>query len=53
MRPETQQALEDLFYTRKNLPDAAKSCNLTNKEMKIIFSEFCKLHPPNFQLNND
>ncbi len=48
MRPETNQALWDLFYARRNLPEAAKSCNLTNKEMKIIFNEFCRLNPPDF-----
>ena len=46
MRPETKQAMEDLFYSRKNLPNAAASCNLTNKEMKIIFNAYCSLNPP-------
>jgi len=49
MRPETRQAMEDLFYARRNLPDAAKSCNLTNKEMKIIFNEYCRLNPANYE----
>lgn len=52
MRPETSKAMWDLFYAKKNLPDAAKSCNLTNKEMKIIFNEFCRLNPPNYEIEN-
>lgn len=49
MRPETNKALWDLFYARRNLPEAAASCNLTNKEMKIIFSEFCRLNLPDYK----
>jgi hypothetical protein len=48
MRPETRQAMEDLFYARRNLPDCAKSCNLTDKEMMIIFNEYCRLNPTNY-----
>ncbi len=44
MRPETRKAMEDLFYARRNLPECAASCNLTNKEMKIIFNEYCRLN---------
>jgi hypothetical protein len=49
MRTETREAMDDIFYSRKNLPDAAKSCNLTNKEMKIIFDEYCRLNPPTYE----
>ena len=45
MRPETSKALWDLYHAKRNLPDAASSCNLTNKEMKIIFNAYCSLHP--------
>jgi hypothetical protein len=46
--------MEDLFYAKRNLPDAAKSCNLTNKEMKIVFDEYCRLNPAIYpkQINN-
>ncbi len=27
-----------------NVPQAAKHCNLTNKEMKITFNEYCNFH---------
>jgi hypothetical protein len=52
MRPETRKAMEDLFFSRKNLPDAAASCNLTNKEMKIVFNEYCRLNPAIYKSEN-
>jgi hypothetical protein len=45
MRPETRKAMEMLFSAKWNLPQAANHCNLTNKEMKITFNEYCALHP--------
>lgn len=44
MRPETRRAMEMLFHSKWNLPKAAKHANLTNKEMKITFNEYCNLH---------
>ena len=41
MRPETREAMEMLFTAKWNLPKAAKHANLTNKEMKITFNEYC------------
>ncbi len=46
MRPETRQSMEMLFEAKWNLPKAAKNCNLTCKEMKITFNEYCEFHPP-------
>lgn len=46
MRIETREAMEKLFSAKWNLPKAAKHCNLTNKEMKITFNEYCNFHPP-------
>ena len=46
MRPETRQSMEMLFTAKWNLPKAAKNCNLTEKEMKITFNEYCHFHPP-------
>jgi hypothetical protein len=37
-----------LFATRWNLPKAAQHAGLTNKEMKIVFDEYCKLNPPTY-----
>ena len=45
MRSETREAMEMLFAAKWNLPKAAQHCNLTNKEMKITFNEYCNLHP--------
>ena len=36
--------MEMLFSAKWNLPQAAKHCRLTHKEMKITFSEYCALH---------
>ena len=46
MRPETREAMEMLFAAKWNLPKAAHYCNLTNKECKIVFNEYCNFHPP-------
>ena len=44
MRPETREAMEMLFHAKWNVPKAEKHCNLTNKEMKITFNEYCNFH---------
>ena len=49
MRPETREAMEMLW----NLPKAAKHCNLTNKEMKITFNEYCAFHPPTYSYEKE
>ena len=48
MRPETRESMEKLFTAKLNLPKAAKNCNLTDKEMKITFNEYCAFHPPTY-----
>ena len=48
MRPETRTAMKMLFCARWNVPQAAKHCNLTRKEMMITFNEYCALHPPTY-----
>ena len=50
MRAETREAMEMLFSAKWNLPQAAKHCRLTHKEMKITFSEYCALHEPTYCL---
>jgi hypothetical protein len=52
-RPETKKSLEMLFAAKWNLPKAADNANLTNKEMKIIFNEYCCLHPPTYGAVNE
>ena len=49
MRPETREAMEMLFSAKWNLPKAAKHANLSNKEMKITFNEYCHFHPPTWE----
>jgi hypothetical protein len=48
MRTETRQSMEMLFYAKWNLPKAAQNCGLTNKECKIVFSEYCRLNPATY-----
>ena len=50
-RPETKQSLEMLFSAKWNLPKAADNCNLTIKEMKIIFNEYCAINKPTYRFN--
>jgi len=49
MRPETRQSMEMLFSTKWNVPQAAKNCGLTTKEMKITFNEYCRLNPTTYK----
>lgn len=49
MRKETRESMEMLFSAKWNIPKAAKNANLTNKEMKITFNEYCRLNPPTYQ----
>jgi len=48
MRTETRKSMEMLFSAKWNLPKAAKNANLSYKEMKITFNEYCNLHPPTY-----
>jgi len=41
-----KEANEALFYSKMNLPDAAEHCGMTQKEMKMTFTEYLKYHPP-------
>ncbi len=51
-RPETKESLRKLFSAEWNLPKAAENANLSHKEMKIIFNEFCELNPPTYKPEN-
>ena len=51
MRPETRKSMEMLFTARWNLPKAAKHADLTNKEMKITFNEYCVFHQPTYKVD--
>jgi hypothetical protein len=40
-----KEANEGLFYAKMNLPEAAKHCGMSQKEMKLTFWEYLKYHP--------
>ena len=40
-----QEANEALFAAKWNLPQAAKHCGMTQKEMKLTFREYLKYNP--------
>ena len=44
-----KESNEALFYARMNLPNAAKHCGMTEKEMKLTFHEYLKYHLPNYE----
>ena len=43
-----KEANQGLFYSKMNLPQAAKHCGMSNKEMKLTFFEYIKYHPIDF-----
>lgn len=48
-----KEANEGLFLARMNLPEAAKHCGMSAKEMKLTFFEYLKYHPATYEtLNN-
>jgi hypothetical protein len=40
-----QEANQGLFYSKMNLPQAAKHCGMSQKEMRLTFFEYLKYHP--------
>jgi len=52
MRPKTRQSMEILFSARWKIQKETKNANLTIKEMKIIFNEYCRLNPATFNLSD-
>ena len=43
------EANQSLFYSKMNLPQAAKHCGMNVKEMKLTFFEYLKYHPPTYR----
>jgi hypothetical protein len=43
-----KEANESLFYSKMNLPQAAKHCGMSLKEMKLTFFEYLKYHPATY-----
>ena len=44
-----REAHEGLYHSQMNLPEAAKHCGMTEKEMKMTFREYLKYNPPTFE----
>ena len=42
-------ANEGLFYSKMNLPQAAKHCGMSEKEMRLTFFEYLKYNPMTYQ----
>ncbi len=42
------EANEALFRAKMSLPDAAKHCGMTEKEMKLTFFEYLKYNNPDY-----
>ena len=40
-----KEANEGLFYAKMNLPEAAKHCGMSEKEMRLTFFEYLKYNP--------
>ena len=53
MRQETRTSMEMLFAAKWNLPKAADHANLTHKECKIVFNEYCNFHPATYVSNQN
>ena len=45
-----KEANESLFTARWNLPQAAKHCGMSQKEMKLTFFEFLKYNPITYKV---
>ena len=43
-----KEANEGLFRAKMTLPDAAKHCGMSQKEMKLTFFEYLKYNKPDY-----
>ena len=43
------EANENLFYSKMNLPQSARHCGMSQKEMRLTFFEYLKYHPPTYR----
>jgi hypothetical protein len=48
-----REANEGLFYSKMNLPQAAKHCGMTHKEMKLTFFEYLKYNKPDYEISQN
>lgn len=47
-----KEANEGLFFSKLNLPEAARHCGMSQKEMKLTFFEYLKYHPATYETLN-
>ena len=47
-----KEANENLFRAKWNLPQAAKHCGMSQKEMKLTFFEYLKYNKPDYEHND-
>jgi len=43
-----KETKEALYYSKMNLPAAAKNCGMSEKEMRLTFFEYLKYHPATY-----
>jgi hypothetical protein len=48
-----QESNDGLFNCTMTLPDAAKHCGMSHKEMKLTFYEYLKYHPPTYETQSE
>ena len=48
-----REANQGLYRAKMNLPEAAKHCGMTEKEMKMTFLEFLKYNPIDYESTKD
>jgi hypothetical protein len=46
-----KESNEGLFRAKMSLPEAAKHCGMTQKEMKLTFFEYLKYNKPDYEEN--
>ncbi len=46
-----KEANQALYRARLKLPAAAKHCGMTEKEMKMTFLEYLKIHPIDYEVS--
>jgi hypothetical protein len=49
-RSNVREANENLFRAKWNLPQSAKHCGMSQKEMKLTFFEYLKYNPQTYEL---
>ena len=48
-----QEAMQNLFIARWNIPKAARHCGLTDDVCKEDFRQYCETHPKVYESNEN